>query len=956
MDLSIDTRSANVINVTPPQNEKERPPLAPGHRSSQGSNGSHSQSQQSVIARLHALFPAPSSPSASGHNTPPRQTVSRHGSNRSVSSNGHRRRSSTVGNANAIQKLPEPKLLKVRIVTWNMHDSLPKGNLEELFGVVPPYTPTEGESKGLPELAADDRHPYHIIVIAGQECPSLSGIPLGLGAGLKLKDKSKEEKEREREKEKQLESQVLAGHAPSGWTSILEDWFCNGNGTGMATMAVSESAPSHTHAQEGDMQVTRPPARSLSTGDIAVRVKKSAGLAASNGTGQKGPYELAAKERLMGIYLAVYVHREVKPLVQGSSKSVVTAGLIGGRVGNKGGVGISLNVDGTTLLFVNAHLAAHGERVHDRLANWAKIKSELEVDTFLKPDDPRAVAEDLTDKFDYTFVFGDLNFRLDVTRLHADWLIARQAYEQALAFDQLRNIMQNGHAFDGFREGTINFPPTFKYDVLKTIKQARKKSHARVSSRDSQIEVETLPEVEEKEGDDQEEHDADEEDEPERGEAESIASSYWPSVRSRKTAAEIQDESDEDLHSRPVGPTRQAHSTGNLVQKLSIITAANKAKSKWKSLISPSVASFAKVAHAGGSGHSHHKRSTDERSRESRSDDQHMHTPLIGGEFISPEGPTRLDGYVQQKRTRPLSMKRALSVKSARRTSLEEEAEEKDPDKGVYDSSAKQRVPSWCDRILWKSTVIPPDPEDEEYQSGSARSRVGHFFSHFRSRASRRRESIGTISSVESDKKRDSLSLIPSPPNSDQEEQHDFLAPFSRFLSSSHHESNPTRLQHSKSIETFQPIPDKQSNFPRSSSHDAVPHFFSSRRRRSGDTSFSKAKTIAAPTQDLTLMTTAARPQDSPTSDIPPAVPPKDVLHNPLVSKWRFLPFLYRDAPPSHSTQDRPPTPTAEPIPPRPRKGDVVCLSYDTLDDRGMRRLEGRSDHRPVIGSYAIYI
>jgi hypothetical protein len=41
---------------------------------------------------------------------------------------------------------------------------------------------------------------------------------------------------------------------------------------------------------------------------------------------------------------------------------------------------------------------------------------------------------------------------------------------------------------------------------------------------------------------------------------------------------------------------------------------------------------------------------------------------------------------------------------------------------------------------------------------------------------------------------------------------------------------------------------------------------------------------------------------------------------------------------------------------PRPRKGDIVCLSYRTLGDRGMRRLEGRSDHRPVIGVYAIYV
>ncbi|KZT29956.1 DNase I-like protein, partial [Neolentinus lepideus HHB14362 ss-1] len=694
MDLRVDTH----INVTPHTNEKERPPIVPhSHRSSQGSSGSHSHSQQSVFARLQALFPPPSPQSALGHggSTSPRQTVSRHGSNRSVSSN--RRWSSTYVNPGVKEQQQPPKVLKVRIVTWNMHDSLPKGNLEELLGVVPPYTPTpkDEEKKGLPELSLDDSHPYHIVVVAGQECPSSSGITLGLGAGLKLKDKSKEEKEKEREKEKLLETQMLAGHPPSGWTSVLEDWFCNGNGTGLATMAVSESAPSHTQAPEADVQmVMKPPTRSLSTGDIAVRVKKG---------GQKGPYELVAKERLMGIYLAVYAHRDVKPLVKGSSKSVVTAGLIGGRVGNKGGVGISLQVDETTLLFVNAHLAAHGERVHDRLANWAKIK-KARLPPYLLSSRLTAFLADLTDKFDYTFIFGDLNFRLDVTRLHADWLIARQEYEQALAFDQLRNIMQNGHAFDGFAEGPINFPPTFKYDVLKTIKRPKKKGHGRGSSRGSQVDA--LPEVEEKDGDDQEqeEHDADEEDE--REEAESIASSYWPSVHSRRTAAE--EESEEEQ----AAPTRQVHSTGNLVQKLSIITAANKAKRKWKALISPSVASFTRAAYP------RRRRSTDEPSRYSRSDDQHM--PLMVSDTASSEVPTKLD---EQKRSRPLSLKRARSVKSARQTSLEEETEEKDPDKGVYDSSAKQRVPSWCDRILWKSTVNPPPGPDEEFHNGSARSR-----------------------------------------------------------------------------------------------------------------------------------------------------------------------------------------------------------------------------------------
>lgn len=32
-----------------------------------------------------------------------------------------------------------------------------------------------------------------------------------------------------------------------------------------------------------------------------------------------------------------------------------------------------------------------------------------------------------------------------------------------------------------------------------------------------------------------------------------------------------------------------------------------------------------------------------------------------------------------------------------------------------------------------------------------------------------------------------------------------------------------------------------------------------------------------------------------------------------------------------------------------PRHGEVECLLYKSLDDKEMRLLEGRSDHRPVI-------
>lgn len=72
--------------------------------------------------------------------------------------------------------------------------------------------------------------------------------------------------------------------------------------------------------------------------------------------------------------------------------------------------GVSLNLKGHRLLFVNAHLAAHTERNDARLANIAKIKSELNLNCFLPPDDPRASMEDITDRFDTTFWCGDCRF------------------------------------------------------------------------------------------------------------------------------------------------------------------------------------------------------------------------------------------------------------------------------------------------------------------------------------------------------------------------------------------------------------------------------------------------------------------------------------------------------------------------------------------------------------------
>jgi len=208
---------------------------------------------------------------------------------------------------------------------------------------------------------------------------SSAGIPMGLGAGIKLgvpdkekdKDKSDEKdyekalhhlqslkrKDKERDEASRgwkssddLPDEIVVNSNHAGWTSMLERWLCH-----------RTQANPQLHGEYALKDISASPKRhSLHR---RVTVKES----------EMGPYVPLVKERMMGLYLSVYIHRDIRDLVEGKlvstwecypltflagfSKSAVTAGLIGGRVGNKGGVGISLKIDGSTFLFLNAHLA-----------------------------------------------------------------------------------------------------------------------------------------------------------------------------------------------------------------------------------------------------------------------------------------------------------------------------------------------------------------------------------------------------------------------------------------------------------------------------------------------------------------------------------------------------------------------------------------------------------------------
>jgi hypothetical protein len=80
--------------------------------------------------------------------------------------------------------------------------------------------------------------------------------------------------------------------------------------------------------------------------------------------------------------------------------------------------------------------------------------------------------------------------------------------------------------------------------------------------------------------------------------------------------------------------------------------------------------------------------------------------------------------------------------------------------------------------------------------------------------------------------------------------------------------------------------------------------------------------------------------------ELVPVPTPKDD-----VSRWRFFRPFTRDSVPPVVVAEPEPEPEPEVVEER-KRGDIVCVSYGTLDDKAMQQLGGRSDHRPVIGEY----
>jgi len=173
---------------------------------------------------------------------------------------------------------------------------------------------------------------------------------------------------------------------------------------------------------------------------------------------RKHHYVRVESIRMIGILLSVFIQRTELHSLSRVGKTFTPTGMSGGIAVcsiNKGGVSVSLDVQGVSLCIVNCHLAAHIERCAQRIDDVRQIlRKQKFKNGYLILD------------HDYVFWMGDLNFRInDVSNPQTKMMIAQRHYTELVKHDQLQKAKLHGTIFKDFNEGSLDFDPTFKYDI-----------------------------------------------------------------------------------------------------------------------------------------------------------------------------------------------------------------------------------------------------------------------------------------------------------------------------------------------------------------------------------------------------------------------------------------------------------------------------------------------------------
>ncbi|XP_021247264.1 synaptojanin-2 isoform X1 [Numida meleagris] len=243
---------------------------------------------------------------------------------------------------------------------------------------------------------------------------------------------------------KQFRSNILG-------TSELTDWLLDSPKlSGVSEFQDDEHCPPDIFAVGFEEMVE------LSAGNIvnaSTTNRKMWGEQLQKAISRTHRYIQLTSAQLVGVCLFIFVRPYHVPFIRDVAIDTVKTGM-GGKAGNKGAVSIRFQFYSTSFCFICSHLTAGQTQVKERNEDYKEITQKLSF-----PMGRNVFSHD------YVFWCGDFNYRIDLTYEEVFYFLKRQDWKTLLEFDQLQQQKSSGKIFKDFHEGTINFGPTYKYDV-----------------------------------------------------------------------------------------------------------------------------------------------------------------------------------------------------------------------------------------------------------------------------------------------------------------------------------------------------------------------------------------------------------------------------------------------------------------------------------------------------------
>ena len=153
-------------------------------------------------------------------------------------------------------------------------------------------------------------------------------------------------------------------------------------------------------------------------------------------------------ETLGGVHLIIFIKIIHKNYILDYYKEYIKTGFYG-LLGNKGAVGIGFKLYNISFFIISCHLCSGFYNSLYRNDDFDFIKKTIHPNLY---------------KYDVVIWMGDFNYRVNKTMEEIEEIIKNKNLLKLIEFDQMNYEIKNYNLkCEGFKEGKIDFMPTYKY-------------------------------------------------------------------------------------------------------------------------------------------------------------------------------------------------------------------------------------------------------------------------------------------------------------------------------------------------------------------------------------------------------------------------------------------------------------------------------------------------------------